>query len=99
MPTSNPAQGIGCGKTTRQYFRRIGNLGSSRHLLSRWFLAWFYGSTLQMEAVCLSETLVDFQRTTRRCILEVRDRLALFFVLWSFKYTSLKLIKLEIVKK
>jgi hypothetical protein len=37
------------------------------HLLSRWFLAQLIFSTPKMEAIC-SETSVDTQRTTRRCI-------------------------------
>jgi hypothetical protein len=35
------------------------------HLLARWFLAELIFSTLKMEAMCSSETLVDTQRTTR----------------------------------
>jgi hypothetical protein len=31
-----------------------------------------YSSTLKMEAGCSSDTLIDFQRTTRRYILEER---------------------------
>jgi hypothetical protein len=32
-----------------------------------------HSSTLKMEATCSSETSLDFQRTTRRCILEDRN--------------------------
>jgi hypothetical protein len=37
-----------------------------------------YSSTLKMEATCSSETSVDFQRTTRRYIPEVRTLFTLF---------------------
>jgi hypothetical protein len=37
-------------------------------LLSRWFLAQLIFSTLKMEAICSSETLVDTLRTPRRYI-------------------------------
>jgi hypothetical protein len=40
------------------------------HLLSRWFPAQLIFSTPKMEAICPSETLVDFRRTTRRYIPE-----------------------------
>jgi hypothetical protein len=40
----------------------------SVNLLSRWFLAELIFSTLKMEEICSSETLVDTQRTTLRCI-------------------------------
>jgi hypothetical protein len=43
---------------------------SACHLLSRWFLAQLSFSGLKMEAICSSETLVDFQRNTRRNIPE-----------------------------
>lgn len=36
---------------------------------SCWFLAWLF---LQMLVICSSETLVDFQQATLRCILEHR---------------------------
>jgi hypothetical protein len=45
---------------------------SACHLLSRWFLAELIFSTLKMEAICFSETSVDFKRTTRRYIQEDR---------------------------
>jgi hypothetical protein len=48
--------------------RRFG--GAYRLLLSRWFLAQLVFSTLKMEAICSSETSVDTQQTTRRCIPE-----------------------------
>jgi hypothetical protein len=35
-----------------------------------WGITSCSSSTLKMEAICSSETLVDFQRTTRRYILE-----------------------------
>jgi hypothetical protein len=40
------------------------------HLISSWFPAQLIFSTLMMEAICFSETSVDFQRTTRRHIPE-----------------------------
>jgi hypothetical protein len=42
------------------------NRSSACHLLSGWFLT----STMKMEAICSSETLVHFQRTTWLYILE-----------------------------
>jgi hypothetical protein len=39
-------------------------------LLSRWFIAELIFSTVKMEVICFSETLVETQRTTRRYIPE-----------------------------
>jgi hypothetical protein len=41
-----------------------------QHLLACWFLAELISSPLKMEAICLSETSVETQRTTRRYIPE-----------------------------
>jgi hypothetical protein len=43
---------------------------SGNALLSRLFFFSAYSSTLKREAICSSETSVDFQRTTRRYIPE-----------------------------
>jgi hypothetical protein len=51
----------------------IAELQSSRqacHLFACWFLAELIFSTLKMEAICLSETSVETQRTTRRHVPE-----------------------------
>jgi hypothetical protein len=45
--------------------------GGTCHLLVCWFLDELISSTLKMEAICSSETLVDAQRTTWRYIPEV----------------------------
>jgi hypothetical protein len=45
-------------------------VASTCHLLSRWFLAQLILRTLKMDAICSSETSVDFHRTTRRYIPE-----------------------------
>jgi hypothetical protein len=45
---------------------------SACHLLSRLVFCLAYSSILKMEAVCSSETSVEFQRTTRRYIPEDR---------------------------
>jgi hypothetical protein len=60
-----------CSPLSQPTFRRnISPPSSTCHLLSRWFLAHLMFSTLKMEAICSSETPVDFQRTTRRYIPE-----------------------------
>jgi hypothetical protein len=41
--------------------------------LEKWSVCCLaYASTLVMEVTCSSETSVDFQLTTRRCVLEAR---------------------------
>jgi hypothetical protein len=49
--------------------------GGSRAKLGNFFAlvsCFVYSSTFKMEAICSSETSVDFKRTTRRYILEDR---------------------------
>jgi hypothetical protein len=49
---------------------KVGFHLQGRHILSHFLLARLILSTLNMEAICSSETSVDSQRTTRRYIPE-----------------------------
>jgi hypothetical protein len=59
------------------------------HLLSRWFLAQLILSTMKMEAICSSETLVDFPRTTQCYIPEdgtLHSKYLLYEKIIKYKY-------------
>jgi hypothetical protein len=73
-------------KPTHRNDLRYSVLRSHRHktqtqmlIASCWVPRLAYSLTLKMEATCSSETLVDFQRTTRRYIEQDRTRLLMLF--------------------